>query len=221
MVSAVSEGELVALVRDLYLAGYSQRAIAERTGLDRTKIRNYGKVFNANWSRPSTHRNVDLTRAVIRDGQRRCSKCQHWKPLTEEFWSRDSRKASGFRSTCKSCRNDYQRLGRMAQASQQGRKYTARDVYTKREKISLIRQLKASTPCADCGHSYPHYVMDFDHRPDEDKVAGITPMANMSFTWDDIENEIAKCDIVCSNCHRARTWLRHAEVNPMSDRLGW
>lgn len=69
-------------------------------------------------------------------------------------------------------------------------------------KRSYIREIKDSTPCADCGVSYPYYVMDFDHL--RDKSMNIAEMWQ-SCSWKAIKEEIAKCEIVCSNCHRIRT----------------
>lgn len=82
---------------------------------------------------------------------------------------------------------------------------------TKRQKKQLVAEIKEEMPCADCGEYYPHYVTDFDHRPDVVKVASVSSMLTMSFTWVDIEYEMDKCDLVCSNCHRIRTHTRRAE----------
>jgi hypothetical protein len=60
-----------------------------------------------------------------------------------------------------------------------------------------------SKPCADCGITYPYYVMDFDHR--ENKKFEIGSNA-YSTSFAALEAEIAKCDVVCSNCHRERTY---------------
>lgn len=64
--------------------------------------------------------------------------------------------------------------------------------------------LKAN-PCVDCGVSYPPYVMDFDHRDPTLKLKSVGAMA-LSASWKAIEAEIAKCDLVCANCHRERTY---------------
>ncbi len=64
-----------------------------------------------------------------------------------------------------------------------------------------IQKLKEETPCTDCGKYYPHYVMDFDHQ--KDKLKDISLM--MNYPLKRIIEEIAKCEIVCSNCHRERT----------------
>lgn len=69
-----------------------------------------------------------------------------------------------------------------------------------------IRKIKESTPCADCKNKYPFYVMDFDHREDENKEYCVSQM--MGIGRSKILAEIAKCDIVCANCHRSRTYKR-------------
>ena len=60
----------------------------------------------------------------------------------------------------------------------------------------------------DCNGVFAWVAMDFDHRPEETKEFAIGRMAGYSSTPDNIakvEKEIAKCDLVCSNCHRVRT----------------
>jgi hypothetical protein len=49
--------------------------------------------------------------------------------------------------------------------------------------------------------------MDFDHRPGETKRAVVTRMIGRSGLAR-IFAEAAKCDIVCANCHRRRTFVR-------------
>src|SRR5689334_902136 len=71
----------------------------------------------------------------------------------------------------------------------------------------LINETK-SKPCADCGISYPFYVMDFDHR--EDKNFAIS-QAWRSRSWSTVLAEIEKCDVVCANCHRLRTYSRNPQ----------
>jgi hypothetical protein len=52
--------------------------------------------------------------------------------------------------------------------------------------------------------------MDFDHRSSELKESGVTRMIGRSGT-ERILAEVAKCDIVCANCHRARTFDRRGD----------
>lgn len=58
-----------------------------------------------------------------------------------------------------------------------------------------------AAPCQDCGVEYPPYVMDFDHRDPSSKRANVSRLNHIAA----VKAEIAKCDLVCANCHRERT----------------
>lgn len=77
----------------------------------------------------------------------------------------------------------------------------------KAEIVEAIRQLKESTPCADCKKKYPHYVMDFDHIPGKKKNFEMAA-GKWNQGWGKLLAEIAVCEIVCANCHRERTQKR-------------
>lgn len=61
--------------------------------------------------------------------------------------------------------------------------------------------------CVDCGYSVSPYALDFDHKPEFKKDTEVAQLAACS--WGRILEEIAKCDLVCSNCHRVRTMNRN------------
>lgn len=60
-------------------------------------------------------------------------------------------------------------------------------------------------PCADCGHRFPAVVMDFDHLRDKRFVISSGVFTNSTEV---LLAEVAKCDLVCANCHRVRTAKR-------------
>jgi hypothetical protein len=72
-----------------------------------------------------------------------------------------------------------------------------------------VRELK-NKPCADFKQTYPYFVMDFDHRDDEVKLFEIADdlATRVVSTYAKLDAEIAKCDVVCANCHRIRTQAR-------------
>lgn len=72
-----------------------------------------------------------------------------------------------------------------------------------------LNELK-NRPCTDCGFWYPAVVMDFDHV--QGKVLDISEMRRRRMARSKIEAEVAKCELVCANCHRLRTQAR-AEGN--------
>jgi len=73
-------------------------------------------------------------------------------------------------------------------------------------KAAHMRKLKAR-PCADCGVQYHYAVMQFDHVRGEKKFA-LGGGTICSHGYKAIEEEAAKCDVVCANCHAMRTWKR-------------
>lgn len=82
-----------------------------------------------------------------------------------------------------------------------------------------IDDLKTNKPCADCGVIYPPYVLDFDHRPGSGKISNVSRLASFGSTAA-LLAEIAKCDLVCANCHRERTHARQVgSPRPKSGQL--
>lgn len=71
----------------------------------------------------------------------------------------------------------------------------------RRSEEKLIEYLN-NNPCADCGEKNI-LVLEFDHLRNKYKSIGVL-MSNYT-SWETIEKEIQKCDVVCSNCHRIRT----------------
>ena len=45
--------------------------------------------------------------------------------------------------------------------------------------------------------------------PSNDKAFGMAALAKSTYSLKRLEEEIAKCDVVCSNCHRIRTQLTY------------
>ena len=128
-----------------------------------------------------------------------CSKCKANKPV-EEFNFRN--RSAGIRHHyCRECgkiftRNHYKR---------NKRQYIDRTLRSHAKRREYLHQIK-SQPCADCGVQYPYYVMDFDHREGEEKVFEMNHVNYV--TMSAIKREVEKCDVVCANCHRERTYQR-------------
>jgi hypothetical protein len=68
-----------------------------------------------------------------------------------------------------------------------------------------LRELLASRACADCGLQ-DLTVLEFDHR--RDKRNHVSDLVRRAASWGLIAREIAKCDVVCADCHRRRTAAR-------------
>lgn len=86
------------------------------------------------------------------------------------------------------------------------------------EKQRIVNELKQS-PCLDCGERFPSVCMDFDHVRGEKRI-GIAKMVVQTFSVENLLEEIAKCELVCSNCHRIRTHRNDGEEHRARVRAG-
>ncbi len=72
-------------------------------------------------------------------------------------------------------------------------------------KRNEFRKWKEDNPCSDCGNFYPYYIMQLDHTSDKKfNIAQRSASYGSKYFFE----EIAKCDLVCSNCHAVRTHER-------------
>ena len=72
--------------------------------------------------------------------------------------------------------------------------------------FELMIQYLLTHPCVDCGDPV---VLEFDHLPEFTKGFEIARAITASTrSWATIAAEIAKCEVVCANCHRRRTAKR-------------
>jgi hypothetical protein len=102
-------------------------------------------------------------------------------------------------SNAESCAR-YYRNGGAAKIRAKTAEYRARNQ-------AYINKIK-SVPCADCGGTFPPCAMQFDHIRGT-KVAAVSVLAVRSITSiAKLDAEIAKCEVVCANCHAIRTEAR-------------
>src|SRR5437667_290923 len=133
---------------------------------------------------------------------RRCPRCTQEKPVTD-FGVKVVRDGKLLRQAyCIRCQREYRK--------EHYRANQATYLTRKRQRDGRIREMveKAKArPCADCGIQYPAWVMDFDH-VSGNKVEKLAELVRKKASVRRVEAEIAKCEVVCANCHRDRTHRR-------------
>jgi hypothetical protein len=73
--------------------------------------------------------------------------------------------------------------------------------------LEFLRELRRR-PCIDCGVTFAPWVMHFDHRDPNAKSFALTTGRALLMSRAKLLEEIAKCDIVCANCHAVRTYAQ-------------
>jgi hypothetical protein len=105
-------------------------------------------------------------------------------------------------------------------------KGTRRVSVNKNERYRFILQLKFERgECFDCGwkvDEWNHAAMEWDHRIPAEKSFTISSMWKHTLDYEAIRNEADKCDLVCANCHRMRTyWARDHDHRRNTEECSW
>jgi ribosomal protein L44E len=79
-----------------------------------------------------------------------------------------------------------------------------------RRKAELVAA--AGGRCVDCGYSTCLAALEFHHRDATTKEFGV---GNFSGSLERLRGEVAKCDLLCANCHRARHAREDADLVDM------
>jgi hypothetical protein len=153
----------------------------------------------------------------IPPGHKECPDCHTVKP--ESDFGKNRAMRDGLQFYCRPCMAaqvaQWRKRNPDKERNNQARYYrTHKKIYAerrnrwRRERVAqLVAMLKAA-PCMDCRQSFPSCVMDFDHRPGEVKCFELKTSKMVTYKLATIMVEIAKCDLVCANCHRVRTARR-------------
>ena len=126
-----------------------------------------------------------------------CSTCRQSLPL--DAFTRRKESRDGRQNRCRGCWHQWYVDNRQQHIADVQRRNRLR---TQENRRRLEQHLRAH-PCVDCGENDLR-VLDFDHRDRESK-RGVVSRLVFRASWVRIEQEIALCDVRCSNCHRRRT----------------
>lgn len=127
-----------------------------------------------------------------------CGRCRRRLPV--EFFNRHPIQQR--QHWCRECFKEYFKA--------RGSMHHLQVKYSRNRRVALardhvLRHLKRH-PCVDCGKQ-DVVVLEFDHVR-ESKVTEVSTMVRYGKSIPKLDAEIAKCDVVCANCHSRRTALR-------------
>ena len=147
--------------------------------------------------------NAQILCPIDDDRTKFCPNCKTIKLPTQFSLCRS--RYDGLQSHCKDC------SASRSAAYYQSNKQRTQSTHTQRlHRLSdkIVSYLQ-SHPCVDCGEADP-VVLDFDHIRGK-KIAAVASMAHSGRPWQVIADEIAKCEVRCSNCHRRVTARRNGK----------
>lgn len=129
-----------------------------------------------------------------------CSGCEKEKPL-DEFYFRNKEKGTR-QSRCKICFSDRDQALYRA-GKRKGSSVESQNARRLRN-LSYLFSVLSSTSCKDCGNGDIE-VLEFDHLGG--KADTIAKMQTASL--ERLKAEVEKCEVVCANCHKKRTYARN------------
>jgi 5-methylcytosine-specific restriction endonuclease McrA len=130
-----------------------------------------------------------------------CPSCGKEKPLSE--FSIDKKSKDGLCYYCKECASEKSRTSYNRKKQNQDWYIKYREGYKesyrqrKKEAVELL-----GGKCQDCGGVFPQCVYDFHHVDMTEKELNPSKALTKS-NW---QEELSKCVLLCSNCHRIRHW---------------
>lgn len=124
-----------------------------------------------------------------------CSKCQHTKPIAE--FNKYSRSKDGYSYRCKSCERASNKKWCDANWSKKMEQQRARQ----QQLLDQLRNYKSSHGCCCC-EECEAVCLELHHLDPSVKEIHPADMVTDGWAWSRMLEEIKKCVVVCSNCHK-------------------
>lgn len=140
----------------------------------------------------------------------KCSKCNQDKPDSEFNFNKSKGRLEYH---CKKCHSDYLKSHYARNKEYYKNKARNHEFAIKQ----WLSDLKCSLKCEICSESHPS-CLDFHHEDRTLKEHNISKMASLGKSKEAIQNEISKCQVLCSNCHRKLHWEERCPMGVMEAR---
>lgn len=165
-------------LKDYLNQGLSLNKIRKIEGKSLSTIRHWMKVHGLkpnfkNFGEEPFHKSSEIV-----DGKKLCKKCGEWKELSENFSPKGGN--SQTHHYCRPCLYAYQ-LERW-----------------KKRKRKAVEMMGGK--CSRCGYCRNYSALEFHHLDPSKKEQELA--SSIRCSWSKFVEELKKCILVCSNCHR-------------------
>lgn len=117
---------------------------------------------------------------------RTCRDCGKEKSIEEFANAGVVKGVQYYRKRCKSCYYEFKQI-------------------RKRKMRKLFVEFKKQFSCVECGMDDIR-VLDFDHLDPFKKSFNVGDAIRLGLSFDKVMAEAAKCQVLCANCHRIKTF---------------
>jgi hypothetical protein len=122
-----------------------------------------------------------------------CRKCKENKPV--DMYSKNKSSVDGLQRNCKPCARE----AGIKSYGKNKKKYLSRSNRYNKSVLDNVNQYKANQTCQKCGND-KYYLLDFHHIDPSIKDDNVNTIARTRGKQA-LSDEIAKCIILCKNCH--------------------
>jgi len=118
---------------------------------------------------------------------KQCRACQTEKPIAS-FTARGKSRPGEYQNDCNECRKAQLRKNKQFISS-------------------LVKRWKLIKGCANCDFKAEHSCqLDIDHIIPKGSKGNDRQAINTSWSKDRLKKELSKCQVLCANCHRLKTY---------------
>jgi hypothetical protein len=135
-------------------------------------------------------------------GTKICSRCE--TPRSYDFFQR--RPNGKVYSWCKDCHAEHQKIAREPKKKESNKRIQELRAIRREVLRKIVVDYLKHNPCIKCNET-DIVVLEFDHRDSATKEFCISDALRDVPSVERLSIEIAKCDILCANCHRRKTAL--------------
>ncbi len=133
---------------------------------------------------------------------KKCTQCNEIKDeINFAFYIKKQNKR---KSNCKNCDKKNRKI-----YYEKNKHFIVNKIVNKNRKLQqrnkqFVWDYLKKNPCIDCGEKNP-IVLEFDHKDKNNKKDTICNLVSQGMSIEVISNEIKKCEVRCSNCHKIKT----------------
>lgn len=142
-----------------------------------------------------------------------CTTCKEKKDSS--LFNKNKVRKDGLNNVCRECSNKRSKKHYLDNKEEHRKNVKKRKDSLLKDNKNKIMNILINSSCTDCGN-IDHRTFEFDH-VNGDKVSNVSTLLGCGFSWDKIKAEIDKCEIVCANCHRIRSFKKSGSYRLLFD----